>query len=241
MSSLAWNIKRKMEWMGRNLRKIDNAVELIKWASALRELNSVLKELDIKEYKDNWRPWSQRDKQGKNGVTTDQRSSNEPFLLSRERVTVPQVGLEESSGSDLMNNGKRKWSRPPKVEVEGDDVEWLAPKAAVMKMLNDAKELQEKTQQEKKNIDGDELVRNEVVVNIGNGVKGGNDLTENQGPECSEGHGTKLHWIDKKEGMDYICDVCKHKYEAGCGLAIWRCSMCDFDLCQTCGKERGRT
>ena len=107
MSSLAWNIKRKMEWMGRNLRKIDDAAELIKWASALRELNSVLKELDIKDYTDNWRPWSQRDKQGKNGGPIDQGWSNEPFLLSRERVTEPQVSLEESSGSDLMNTGKR--------------------------------------------------------------------------------------------------------------------------------------
>ena len=144
MSSLAWNIKRKMEWMGRKLRKIDDAAELKNWASALRELNSVLKELDIKEYKDNWRPWRKRNIQGKNVGTTDQLASNEPYLLSRKRVTVPQVGLEKSSGSDLMNIGDRKWSRQPRVEVEGDDADWLDPKAAVMKMLKDAKEQQEK-------------------------------------------------------------------------------------------------
>ena len=85
------------------------------------------------------------------GGRRDQAESKEPYLLRRKRVTVPQVGLEESSGSDLMNNGKRKWSRPPRVEVEGDDVDMCDPKAAVMKMLNDAKALQEKTQQEKKN------------------------------------------------------------------------------------------
>ena len=148
MSSLAWNIKRKMEWMGRRIRKIDDAAELKNWASALRELNTVLKELDIKEYKDNWRPWSQRNKQGKKGGWRDQVESHEPYLLRRKMVTVPQVGLEESSGADLMNIGERKWSRPPRVEVDGDDVEMLGPKAAVMKMLKDAKELQENTQQE---------------------------------------------------------------------------------------------
>ena len=155
MSSLAWNIKRKMEWMGRNLRKIDDVAELINWASALRELNSVLKELDIKEYKDNWRPWIQRNKQGMKGGRTDQVESNDLYLLRQKMVTVPQVDLEESSGSDLMNNGERKWSRPPRVEVEGDDIERLAPKAAVMKMLNDAKELQENTLQERNKPNGE--------------------------------------------------------------------------------------
>ena len=76
--------------------------------------------------------------------TTDQLARNETYLLSRKRVTVPQVGLEVSSGSDLMNIGDRKWSRPPRVEVEGDGADRLDPKAAVMKMLKDAKEQQEK-------------------------------------------------------------------------------------------------
>ena len=144
MSSLAWNIKRKMEWMGRKLRKIDDAAELISWASALRELNSVLKELDIKEYKDNWRPWNQRAKPGKKGGRRDQVESNESYLLRRKMVTEPHVGFEESSGLDLMNNGERKWCRPPRVEVDGDDVEMLAPKAAVLKLMKDASDLQEK-------------------------------------------------------------------------------------------------
>ena len=78
MTSLAWNIKRKMEWMGRKLRKIDDAAELINWASALRELNSVLKELDFKEYKDNWKPWSQRKKKGKKGGWRDQAQAMKP-------------------------------------------------------------------------------------------------------------------------------------------------------------------
>ena len=134
MSSIAWNIKRKMEWMGRKLRKIDDADELIKWAAALRELNGVLKELDDKEYTDNWKPWRHRHNQGKEEGKKDQGRSNEPFLQSKERMNVPQVGLEESSGSELMNNGKRRWILPPRVDVEGEDTELMAQKAAVMKI-----------------------------------------------------------------------------------------------------------
>ena len=219
MSSLAWNIKRKMEWMGRNLRKIDDAAELKNWASALRELNSVLKELDIKDYKDNWRPWSQRNKQGMKGGrtdqvesnesyllrrkrvtvpqveleessgpdlmnngerkgTTDQLASTEPYLLSRMRVTVPQVGLEESSGSDLMNNVDRKWSRPPRVQVEGDDVDLLDPKAAVMKMLKEAKEQQEKTQPQRE-MSSVEMIKNSEMETEVAGKASSEEHTEN--------------------------------------------------------------
>ena len=89
------------------------------------------------------------------GERTDQVESKEPYLLRRKRVTVPQADLDENSGSELMNNGERKWSRPPRVEVEGDDIEMLSPKAAVMKMLKDAQEIQENTKQEKTKQNGE--------------------------------------------------------------------------------------
>ena len=65
-----------------------DAEELIKWAAALRELNSVLKQLDNKDYTDNWKPW-RRDIQGKKGGKIEQGLSNEPFLHSREKMIVP--------------------------------------------------------------------------------------------------------------------------------------------------------
>ena len=111
--------------MGRRLRRIDDAADIKNWASAMRELNWLLKEVEIKEYKDNWRPWSTGNRRGdiqsKNVGTKEQLTSSKPYLFSRTSETVPQVGLEESSGTDLMNNVDRKRSRPPRVEVEGDD------------------------------------------------------------------------------------------------------------------------
>ena len=150
MSSICYNLKRKMEWMGRRLRKIDKAEEIKQWVSAMREINGLLKEVEIKEYKDTWKPWRKRVQRGKYEGTIDRRASTRPNLKSGKMETVPQVGLEESSGSELMNNEALKMptvevrSRPPRVEVEGDDIEMLDPKAAVMKMLRDAKYQQEK-------------------------------------------------------------------------------------------------
>ena len=150
MSSIAWNIKRKMEWMGRKLRKIDDPDELIKWAAALREFNSVLKELDEKEYQDNWKPWGDEGRQVKNGGKMDHGGSNDPFLYSRVRKNEHQVGLQESSGSDVLNIGKRRRILPPRVDVGGEEPELIAQKAAVMKMLEDDKVWQEENQKEKK-------------------------------------------------------------------------------------------
>ena len=148
MSSISYNLKRKLEWMGRRLRKINKAEDIMKWISAMREINSLLKEVDIKEYKDTWRPWSVQ--RGKDEGTIDQRASTRPNLKSGKMETVPQVGLVVSSDSDLTNNDELKMhtakvrSRPPRVEIEGDDIEMNDPKNAVMKMLRDAKDQQEK-------------------------------------------------------------------------------------------------
>ena len=57
MSSVAYNITRKMEWMGRRLRHIDEPVDIKKWVTAMSALNSLLKEVDIIGSPDNWKPW----------------------------------------------------------------------------------------------------------------------------------------------------------------------------------------
>ena len=58
MSSLAYNLTRKLEWMGRRLRYIDDAEKINDWAMAMKTLNSVLKDLDIKDCSDGWKPWT---------------------------------------------------------------------------------------------------------------------------------------------------------------------------------------
>ena len=52
MSSVKYNIIRKMEWMARRLRYIDGAGEIKEWAAAMSALNVVLKEVDFKDSSD---------------------------------------------------------------------------------------------------------------------------------------------------------------------------------------------
>ena len=151
MSSIAYNLKRKMEWMGRQLRKMDEAQDIKHWVSTMREINGLLKEIDKKDYKDTWKPWSMRVQRGKKEGQIDQGATIRPNMKSWMMDTVPPRELKcelKSSGSELMNNGDRKRCRPPRVEVEGDDVEMLAPKAAVLKLMKDPLDLHENIQQE---------------------------------------------------------------------------------------------
>ena len=121
----------------------------------MSEINSLLNAVEIKACKDTWRPWRTRDQGGKKVGSIDQRPSMKPNLKGWKMETVPQVGWEKSSGSELKNNDELKLltaevlpprvrGRPPRVEVDGDDVDMLDPKAAVMKMLRDAKDQQGK-------------------------------------------------------------------------------------------------
>ena len=61
MSSIAYNLTRKLEWMGRRLRYIDNANEIKDWVTTMKTINSLLKDVDIKPCKDSWKPWRNRE------------------------------------------------------------------------------------------------------------------------------------------------------------------------------------
>ena len=54
LSSVAWNLSRKLEWMARRLRKIDDVGQIKDWIAAIAAINSLLKEVDVKTYSDVW-------------------------------------------------------------------------------------------------------------------------------------------------------------------------------------------
>lgn len=63
--------------------------------------------------------------------------------------------------------------------------------------------------------------------------------------ECSEGHQMRLlkigDEVDESGHLIHYCDACQSKLEASRGEAIWRCTFCDFDLCQTCAQQDCKT
>ena len=72
MSSVAFNLKRKLEWMG-TIRYINYAGEL--------KISSLLKEINIKEFTNKWKAWSNRE----DGVNMD----SGRFVLECTEVLKP--------------------------------------------------------------------------------------------------------------------------------------------------------
>jgi len=71
------------------------------------------------------------------------------------------------------------------------------------------------------------------------------ELSEEMVLECSEGHEMRLLRIgneaDESGHLIHYCDACESKLEEGGGEPVWRCTFCDFDLCQTCAQQDART
>ena len=128
MSSIKYNIKRKIEWMGRRLRYIDGPEEIKEWAAAIRALNVVFKEVDIKGSSDNWKPWKRSKVEAREDSMTMGSQSWEGTVASKKGM-----------GTEMIEKRKKPFLaklRPPRVQVDGDDEEMLHRKAAVMEMLN---------------------------------------------------------------------------------------------------------
>ena len=120
----------------------------------MREINGLLKEVDIKEHKDTWKPWNKRDLGGKKLGSIVKSSGTKHMLKNWKMETIPTGGLKERSGKELKKKEELKlltaealpsrvWGRSPRVEIDGDDVEMLYPKAAILEMLRDTKDRQE--------------------------------------------------------------------------------------------------
>ena len=141
MSSVAYNLMRKLEYMSRRLRHIDEVGKIREWTEAMIAINRLLKEINVKEYRDDWRPWQERKKMGKvlkmdideeepaKGVKKIQDQQMPP--LRSPTTTTKKTGIKDDGGMTVgeIDIGKAK--------IKFD------PKAAVLEMLRESKEQQE--------------------------------------------------------------------------------------------------
>ena len=142
MSSLAYNLKRKLEWLGRRLRWIDAPGEIVEWVAAMREVNNLLKEVQSKRCSDDWQPWCKREGgvkkdlidgkprswrlSGRISVPESKKVSMEPDK-NRHGGIIPKLFLNDRLLKDVSMDGSKvsttPMGLPPRVEVELDDPE----------------------------------------------------------------------------------------------------------------------
>ena len=140
MSSVAYNLWRKLEFMSRRLRHIDDVGKILEWTQAMTAINTLLKEVDIKEYRDDWRPWRERKETGK--VRKMDIDEVEPAKgVKKKRELLPplrspttrtkKIGIKDDGEMTVGDNDKGK----KKIKLDH--------KAAVLEMLRESKDQQE--------------------------------------------------------------------------------------------------
>ena len=202
-----------MEWMGRRLRWIDGTEEIKKWAAAMSALNVVLKDLDIKGYSDNWRPWKRPIKVGK----TDSRKMGSQ---SWKGTVASKKGTTETLERRIHPNLSEV--RPPSVQVEWDDEDMRDSKAAVMEML---KTPQTETLSDSLDLEADEIIRGGIVdMNRGKGADVvSKDLDETTGEKvitCTEWRETEAAEDEMRLNMEkeLLWEGIRQKIKAGKGV-----------------------
>ena len=140
MSSVAYNLWRKLEFMSRRLRHIDDVGKILEWTQAMTAINRLLKEIDIKEYRDDWRPWRERKKTGM-GRKMDIDEVEPAKGVKKKQEQLPPLrspttrtkkrGIKDDGGMTVGDNEKGK------IKTK------LDPKAAVLEMLRESKVQQE--------------------------------------------------------------------------------------------------
>ena len=147
MSSVAYNLTRKLEWMGRTLRRIDDAGEIRDWVAAMSAINGLLKQVDIKICSDDWQPWckskgvkrdsSERVWESKDSIKSKTKINrlevNRKFSLNEKlrKTSTKKVGLKNPIPKKLV---------PPRVQVEVDDTEMIDPNTNVPKVVHTIQE-----------------------------------------------------------------------------------------------------
>ena len=108
--------------MARRIRRIDDVGDIKDWVDAMAAINSLLNEVDVKEYRDDWRPWST--------AGTKQKHSVDKVL--NEGIWKKDSNERSCNGNDATQTPQKNRS-PPVIEMEVDGVQ--AKKDQILQML----------------------------------------------------------------------------------------------------------
>ena len=151
MSSVAYNLWRKLEYMSRRLRHIDDVGKIEQWIAAMTAINTLLKDIEIKDYKDEWRPWGHRKKKDMALEQDNDNSERARGVKKKQGRLMPP--LRKPTKSTMKIGIKEEVRKPSGENDRGRKKQKLDPKAAVLEMLRkstDQEEPKERTKSEKK-------------------------------------------------------------------------------------------
>ena len=124
--------------MSRRLRHIDDVGKILEWTEAMTAINRLLKEIDIKEYSDDWRPWQQRKRGGKvRKMDIDEEESAMGVKKKQEQMLPPlRPPTKWTKKTGIKDEGQTSVGEYDRVKKKIK----LDPKAKVLEMLRDEQE-----------------------------------------------------------------------------------------------------
>ena len=154
MSSVAFNLTKKIEWMGRRLRWIDDPAEIKEWVAVMTAINKLLKEVETKCCSDSWHPWSKREggkKELGTGIRTvkplranapETKERMEPNKKSWFDGRLPKLSLKERLLKEVKKKVAGKVSintkgLPPRVAVDEEVLELKAFQVSNLKKIQE--------------------------------------------------------------------------------------------------------
>ena len=112
--------------MSRKLRHIDDVGKIMEWTAAMTAINRLLNDINIKEYRDDWRPWRERNKMGKvRKMDIDEEEPTKGMKKIQEQVLPPlmsptmrtkKIGIKDDGGMIAGENDTWSLKRIKKTE-----------------------------------------------------------------------------------------------------------------------------
>jgi len=131
-SSAAFNLWKKLEWMSRRLRHIDDAAEIIHWIEAMNSIYGLV-QLVAKngiDYRDGWKPWSDQQKVQLSKRTSEHNNSEKMDITKQEMVfhctkpDTPPAPSVDTDGLQVSLPTLREESMPTPRPSCADLAEW---------------------------------------------------------------------------------------------------------------------
>ena len=114
---MALNLSKKLEWMSRRLRWIDEVAEIQQWVAAMTNINKLMKEVasDTETYKDNWKPYKAEEQSEKCLQSAKIVECGKKLIQKRKfsqnvELDVPKKDIAVNHVSRYKNSQKRKAS-----------------------------------------------------------------------------------------------------------------------------------
>ena len=219
-------LTRKLNWMARKLISINDPPTIKAWMGAMTCVFETLQALSANK-----------------GLSTPTQVTRRTLEYHKaQSISVIPIHKGDTRCKTVKNVGrlivKGKRSSAPRSSMESNIGKVKRIGQQIKRSVRESPNAESLTEVEKVVSNLDEACQWRRTLGIRD-----NEIAEQIMPKCPKSHQLKMSRIgvellgDGDENI-YICDECANKTVPDGGEVVWRCNLCDFDLCHNCVTNR---